>query len=120
MTVSPQGICLAQLSLSASHPTRHHTENTEITQKHGKYKKSVGLDRCSTLPSPHTEPTEFNGIHGKGAGGGGMGDLLFSKEDSFHPFSDSWGRNTAAGVLEGFAPGFANQRFGRKSIDLLG
>ena len=36
-------------------------------------------------------------IHGnqrnarKGAGGGGMGDLLFSKEDSFHHFFDSGG-----------------------------
>jgi hypothetical protein len=43
-----------------------------------------------------------------------MGDLLFSKEDSFHPFFDSWGRKTTADVREGFAPGFANQRFARK------
>ncbi len=43
---------LAQLRSSASHPTRHHTENTEITQKHGKYKESVGWNPCSTLPRP--------------------------------------------------------------------
>ena len=61
---------LAQLRSSASHPTRHHTENTEITQKHGKYKESVGWNPCSTLPVPHTEYTEINGIHEKGDRGG--------------------------------------------------
>ena len=44
----------------------HHTENTEITQKHGKYWHSV--ECLLYLPRPHTEPTEINGMHEKGAG----------------------------------------------------
>ena len=46
-------------------------ENTEITQKHGKYKESAGWKPCR-LPSPvpHTESTEINGMHEKGDRGG--------------------------------------------------
>ena len=49
------------------------TQNPRKKNENTKNKESAGWNPCSTLPRPHTEPTEINGIHEKGAGAeGGM------------------------------------------------
>ena len=46
------------------------TRKTRKSHRNTEKKESVGLDTCSSLPSPHTESTEINRIHEKGAGAG--------------------------------------------------
>jgi hypothetical protein len=77
------------------------------------------------LPSPHTEPTEINGIHEKGVGGGGMGGLLFQKRIAFILFLIPGAKNDSGCTLRLRPRDFqikdllARQSLGRKSIDLL-
>ncbi len=52
--MSTQGICLARLSSSASHPTRHHTKFTKTSTKTRKRKNQ--LDGTHVVPSPKASP----------------------------------------------------------------